>query len=171
MRRSLTKRRDGRDVGLVGRRTARSGEKQTRGPIQRQQPSKPADEQMKPNNRATEQPSHRSNAQRQANPTNPNQSQPTQTNPNPNQTQSQSIPTNPKQAQASQSKPSPNPNQSQPKPKPKPNPNPALITGETFHPRRIANCPNRRAPDRPKIQTLFRIGDALAFQVRSPAVA
>jgi hypothetical protein len=122
MRRSLTKRRDGRDVGLVGRRTARSGEKQTRGPIQRQQPSKPADEQMKPNNRATEQPSHRSNAQRQANPTNPNQSQPTQTNPNPNPNPNQSkpkpnpIPINPNQSQASPSKPKQAISQSQPIP-------------------------------------------------------
>ena len=47
----------------------------------------------------------------------------------------------------------------------------AFGTGETFHPRRIATCPKRRAPNRPKIQTLFHFGDALAFQVRSPVVA
>ena len=46
-----------------------------------------------------------------------------------------------------------------------------LDSGETFHPRRIATCPKRRAPNRPKIQDLFRSGDALGFQVRSPVVA
>ena len=44
-------------------------------------------------------------------------------------------------------------------------------TGETFHPRRIATCPKRRASNRPNIQALFHFGDALAFQVRSPVVA
>ena len=35
--------------------------------------------------------------------------------------------------------------------------------GETFHPRRIACCPSRRAPKRPRIQTLTRVGDAPAL--------